>query len=131
LDQGPPGEFDGSSCKLSKARFKCPLGIAIVSGGDKIEHLVVCNNGSKQLLVLLNVHDLTNKSCSWIVPTWSKSGPPTMPPPTRATIGDILDAAAIEGERPRDLLARLRAADRQWQLDHAADYPAGKKLEDF
>jgi hypothetical protein len=49
---------------------------------------------------------------------WSKSGPPTMPPPTRATIGDILDAAAIKGERPRDLLDRLRGSDRQWQLDH-------------
>jgi hypothetical protein len=42
-----------------------------------------------------------------------------MPPPTRATIGDILDAAAIEGERPRDLLDRLRGSDRQWMLDHA------------
>jgi hypothetical protein len=49
---------------------------------------------------------------------WNKEALPTMPPPTRATIGDILDAAAIEGERPRDLLDRLRGADRQWQLDH-------------
>ena len=58
---------------------------------------------------------------------WNKEALPAMPPPTRATIGDILDAAAIEGERPRDLLDRLRGADRQWQLDHATDYPAGKK----
>ena len=57
---------------------------------------------------------------------WNKEALPAMPPPTRATIGDILEAAAIEGERPRDLLARLRGSDRQWHLDHAADYPAGK-----
>lgn len=49
---------------------------------------------------------------------WSKAALPTMLPPTRATIGDILDAAAIEGEKPSELLARLRGADRQWQLDH-------------
>jgi hypothetical protein len=52
---------------------------------------------------------------------WNKEALPTMPPPTRATIGDILDAAAIEGERPRDLLDRLRGADRQWMLDHGED----------
>ena len=57
---------------------------------------------------------------------WNKEALPAMPPPTRATIGDILEAAAIEGERPRDFLDRLRGADRQWQLDHATDYPAGK-----
>jgi hypothetical protein len=49
---------------------------------------------------------------------WSKAGTPNMQAPTRATIGDILYAAAIEGETPRELLARLRGADRQWQLDH-------------
>jgi hypothetical protein len=62
---------------------------------------------------------------------WNKEALPTMPPPTRATIGDILDAAAIEGERPRDLLDRLRGADRQWQLDHAGARTGQRTKESF
>jgi hypothetical protein len=50
---------------------------------------------------------------------WTDAGTPIMSPHAEpATIGDILDAAAVEGEKPRELLARLRGADRQWQLDH-------------
>ena len=62
---------------------------------------------------------------------WSKAGKPTMQAPTRATIRDIFDAAAIEGERPRELIARLRGADRQWQLDHTTEIPAGGAWEPY
>ena len=61
----------------------------------------------------------------------SKAGTPNMQAPTRATIGDILDAAAIEGERPRELIARLRGADRQWQLDHAGARTGQRTKESF
>jgi hypothetical protein len=49
---------------------------------------------------------------------WSKSEPPTMQPPTRATLGDILDEAERQGVPTRALLDRLRGDARQWQLDH-------------
>ena len=75
-DADNPGEFTGRTCKINKAKLKVPLGLAIVSVDDKREHLVVCNSGKSRLLILCNVHDLTNKSCSWMVPSWSKSGCP-------------------------------------------------------
>jgi hypothetical protein len=57
---------------------------------------------------------------------WSKAGNPTMKPPIPATLADLDTEAERMGETPGQLLDRLRGADRQWQLDHAADYPAGK-----
>lgn len=61
----------------------------------------------------------------------TKTGKAYMRAPTRATIGDILDAADREGERPRDLLARLRGADRQWQLDHGWTRSGQRTKESF
>lgn len=49
-----------------------------------------------------------------------------MKPPIRATLADLETEAERMGETPGQLLDRLRGADRQWQLDHATDYPAGK-----
>ena len=57
---------------------------------------------------------------------WSKAGNPTMKPPIPATLADLETEAERMGETPGQLLDRLRGADRQWQLDHATDYPAGK-----
>ena len=63
---------------MRSAKLKAPTGLAVIrhSHTDVSESLVVCTGGVPGLVVLCNVHDVSNKSSTWITPTWSKEGMP-------------------------------------------------------
>lgn len=71
----------------------------------------------RQLLFPFRLIVIQGRICKVLIDR-STEGAPTMRLPATATIRDLLDLAEVQGERPRDLLDRLRGADRQWRLDH-------------
>ena len=72
------GTSHDTTGSMKCVKLQTPTGLAVISTSatELCEALFVCTSGLPGLAVLLNVHDVSNKSSTWITPTWSKNGVP-------------------------------------------------------